>query len=64
MTALTPVVPDAKISADVTNQMLIVTASEEDHARIKSIVDEADRRAGRGTGDASLSARSGRTRRR
>ena len=43
MAALLPVVPDAKISADVTNQMLIVTASEEDHLRIQTIVDEADR---------------------
>ena len=45
MAALLPVVPDAKISADVTNQMLIVTASEEDHLRIKTIVDEADQLA-------------------
>ena len=45
MAALLPVVPDAKISSDLTNQMLIVTASDEDHLRIKTIVDEADRRA-------------------
>ena len=44
MTALTPVVPNATISADPTNQMLVVTASEEDHVRIKTIIDEADRR--------------------
>ena len=44
MTALTPVVPNATISADPTNQMIVVTASEEDHVRIKAIVDEADRR--------------------
>ena len=44
MTALTPVVPNATISADPTNQMLVVTASEEDHMRIKAIIDEADRR--------------------
>ena len=44
VTALTPVVPNATISADPTNQMLVVTASEEDHVRIKAIVDEADRR--------------------
>ena len=44
MTALTPVVPNATISADPTNQMIVVTASEEDHVRIKTIVDEADRR--------------------
>ena len=45
MTALLPVVPDAKISADVTNQLLIVTASDADHLRIKTIVDEADQMA-------------------
>ena len=45
MAALLPVVPDAKITADVTNQMLIVTASAEDHVRIKTIVDEADQQA-------------------
>ena len=44
MTALTPVVPNATISSDPTNQMLVVTASEEDHVRIKAIIDEADRR--------------------
>ena len=43
MLALRPVVPDATISADTTNQMLIVTASEEDHLKIAAIVDEADR---------------------
>ena len=44
VTALTPVVPNATISADPTNQMIVATASEEDHKRIKAIVDEADRR--------------------
>ncbi len=44
MTALTPVVPNATISVDAANQMLVATASEEDHAQIKAIVDEADRR--------------------
>ena len=43
-TALTPVVPNAVVSSDPTNKMLIVTASVEDHTQIKSIVDEADRR--------------------
>ena len=42
--ALPPVVPNATISRDPTNQMLVVTASEEDHVRIKAIIDEADRR--------------------
>ena len=45
VTALTPVVPNATISADPTNQMIVATASEEDHVRIKAIVDEADGRA-------------------
>ena len=44
MVALTTVVPDAKVSSDPTNQMLIVTASEEDHKKIQEIVDAADRR--------------------
>ncbi len=48
MLALRPVVPDATISADPTNRVLIVTASDEDHVRIKTIVDETD---GRGEGD-------------
>lgn len=45
LAALTPVVPDAKITADVTNQMIIVTASAEDHERIKPIVEEADQQS-------------------
>ncbi len=43
--ALSSVVPDAKVSADVTNQMLIVTASKEDQVRVQTIVDEADRKS-------------------
>ncbi|MCU0960950.1 MAG: hypothetical protein MUF48_12670, partial [Pirellulaceae bacterium] len=42
--ALTPVVPNATISSDPTNQMLVATASEDDHVRIQAIIDEADRR--------------------
>lgn len=45
MVALRPVVPDATISSDVTNKMLIVTASEKDHQEIQAIIDEADRRS-------------------
>ena len=46
--ALTSVVPDAKISPDPTNKMLIVTASEEDHKRIQAVLDQADKRGGGG----------------
>ena len=45
MLALRPVVPDATVSSDITNKMLIVTASEEDHLKIAAVVDEADHRA-------------------
>ena len=45
-TALTPVVPDAKVSADPLNKMLIVTASEKDHKRIQEVLDQADLRGG------------------
>ncbi len=45
MLALRPVVPDATVSSDVTNKMLVVTASEEDHKKVAAVVDEADRRA-------------------
>ncbi|MFO7902552.1 MAG: secretin N-terminal domain-containing protein, partial [Pirellulaceae bacterium] len=48
MDALEPVVPDATISADTENRMLVVTASADDHERVQGIVDEAD---GRGEGD-------------
>ena len=40
--------PDAKISSDPTNKMLIVTASEEDHKRIQAVLDQADKRGGAG----------------
>ncbi len=46
MTALTPILPDARMSADPTNRVLIVTAAEEDHVRVKTIVDETDSRGG------------------
>ena len=46
--ALTSVVPDAKVSSDPTNKMLIVTASEEDHKRILAVLDQADKRGGGG----------------
>ena len=42
LTALQPVVPDARISSDVANRLLIATASAEDQLKIKAIVDEAD----------------------
>ncbi len=45
MAALLPVVPDAKISSDVTNQLLIVTASAEDQQRVAAIIEEADQGA-------------------
>ncbi len=45
-TALTAVVPDAKISSDVTNRMLIVTANKEDHAKIQEVLEQADKRGG------------------
>ncbi len=48
MQALRPIVPDATISADMANRVLIATASEEDHSRIKNVVDDTD---GRGEGD-------------
>ncbi len=46
--ALTSVVPDAKVSSDPTNKMLIVTASQEDHKRIQAVLDQADKRGGGG----------------
>ncbi len=45
-TALTAVVPDAKISSDTVNKMLIVTANMEDHEKIKTVIEQADRRGG------------------
>ncbi len=48
MLALRPVVPDATIGSDITNKMLVVTASEADHEKIAAVVEEADRR---GEGD-------------
>ncbi len=44
--ALTSVVPDAKISSDMINKMLIVTANEEDHEKIQQVLDQADKRGG------------------
>ena len=50
MAALRPVIPDATISADAANKVLIVTAEAADHERVKAIVEQADRR---GEGDLS-----------
>ena len=38
--------PDATVSPDIYNKMLIVTANQEDHEKIKAVLDEADKRGG------------------
>ena len=40
--------PDAKVSSDPINKMLIVTASADDHKRILTVLDQADKRGGGG----------------
>ncbi len=42
------VVPDAKVSSDPINKMLIVTASAKDHTKIQAVLDQADKRGGGG----------------
>ncbi len=46
LTALTQVVPDARVTSDPLNKTLIIAASKEDHAIIKPIIDDSDRRGG------------------
>ena len=42
MTAVKPIVPRAIISPDPYSKSLIVTATAEDHKKIKAIIDKAD----------------------
>ena len=45
-TSLRPIAPNAMVSPDVYNKSLFVTATAKDHARIKAVVDQADKRGG------------------
>ena len=53
MTAVKPIVPRAIISPDAYSKTLIVTATTEDHKKIKAIIDKAD---GLGEGELSTKA--------
>ena len=44
--SIKPIAPNATASPDIYNKTLIVTATAKDHERIKSVIDQADKRGG------------------
>ena len=60
--SIKPIAPNATASPDVYNKTLIVTATAKDHERIKTMIDQADKRGGGDLTTKAYSVKNGPTR--